>query len=140
MRRTFRKGSRANVLAQPRRPAQPVSMSDDARPVPPTFNLLSPLPAGGPDEVVTNLLDSANARIERIVSRGQASPEGFWYEEDTAEWVLVLAGTAAVEIEGEAEERALGQGDCLFIPARRRHRVSWTDPDRPTVWLAVILA
>ena len=36
--------------------------------------------------------------------------------------------------DGTVEMRA---GDYLNIPARRRHRVEWTAPDGPTVWLAV---
>ena len=76
-------------------------------------------------------------RIERIVSTGQASPPGFWYDQDWAEWVLVLSGAAGLEFEGEAAPRRLGPGDCVLIPAHARHRVAWTDAHQPTVWLAV---
>jgi cupin 2 domain-containing protein len=31
----------------------------------------------------------------------------------------------------------MGPGDHVHIPAHRRHRVEWTDPAQPTVWLAV---
>jgi hypothetical protein len=31
------------------------------------------------DELFTTLLNTGNVRIERIVSHGHASPEGFWY-------------------------------------------------------------
>ncbi len=75
-------------------------------------------------------------RIERIVSTGQSSPEGFWYDQSQDEWVIVLSGHAGLLIEGEAERR-LGSGDFVFLPARKRHRVTWTAPDRPTLWLAV---
>ena len=34
----------------------------------------------------------------------------------------------------------MGPGDWVWLPARCRHRVAWTDPDAPTVWLAVHLA
>lgn len=30
-------------------------------------------------------------------------------------------------------------GDPLFIPAGTTHRVTFTDPDRPTIWLAIHL-
>jgi cupin 2 domain-containing protein len=76
-------------------------------------------------------------RIERIVSTGQASPEGFWYDQDWTEWIVVLTGSAGVRIEGEAAARILGPGGYLEILPHVRHRVDWTDADEPTVWLAV---
>jgi len=99
-------------------------------------NLLDALPAGLPDELFTVLAEADGVRVERIVSTGQASPEGYWYDQDWAEFVLLVAGSAGLEMEGEAV-RALAPGDWLVIPAHARHRVAWTDPDRPTVWLAV---
>ncbi|MCC7274638.1 MAG: cupin domain-containing protein [Alphaproteobacteria bacterium] len=106
---------------------------------PPTVNLLCPLPTTGEAEHVEALLLAPGVRLERIVSRGDASPPGFWYDQDEAEWVLVLAGRAGLAIAGEAEERLLVAGDAVFLPAHCRHRVSWTDPERPTVWLALFL-
>lgn len=107
----------------------------------PAGNLLAGLPPGVlPDELFTTLTESAassgTVRIERILSTGQASPDGFWYDQDWDEFVLVVQGAARLQLEGEAE-RALGPGDWLMIPAGRRHRVAWTDPAAPTVWLAV---
>ena len=100
-------------------------------------NLLASLPARLPAEQIITLVANDNLRIERIVSTGQASPPGFWYDQPWAEWVLVLAGAAGLVFEGEAEPRVLRPGDYLLIPAHRRHRVAWTDPEQPTVWLAV---
>src|SRR5205807_9641811 len=80
---------------------------------------------------------SAGLRIERIVSLAQESPPGFWYDQPQAEWVLLLAGAARLRFADEDEERALGPGDWVHIAAHRRHRVAWTDPEHPTVWLAV---
>jgi len=71
------------------------------------------------------------------VSTGQSSLPGLWYDQGWAEWVLVVAGSAAVQFEDEAEARSLSQGDYLYIAPNRRHRVTWTAPDLPTVWLAV---
>ena len=102
-----------------------------------TGNLFAALPHDLPEEQVVELLAAASLRIERIVSTGQASPPGFWYDQDWAEWVVVLAGSAGVLIEGEAAARTMRPGDYLHIPAHRRHRVEWTDAERPTVWLAV---
>src|SRR5690349_20058481 len=100
-------------------------------------NLLTSAPRDLAAEQTIELVAGDNVRIERIVSTGQASPPGFWYDQDWAEWVLLVAGSAGLLIEGEAEPRVLRPGDYLFIPARRRHRVAWTDAERPTVWLAV---
>jgi len=98
-------------------------------------NLLSPAPAALPVEVVETLLVTPNLRIERIVSQGQASPEGFWYDQETNEWVLLVQGAARVRFENEVVE--LKPGEYLHIPAHRRHRVDWTTPGEPTIWLAI---
>ena len=69
--------------------------------------------------------------------RAHASPPDFWFDQEWGEWVLVLSGSAGVLIDGETEPRTLVEGDYLAIPAHTRHRVDWTDPEQPTVWLAV---
>jgi cupin 2 domain-containing protein len=100
-------------------------------------NLLHDVASMGADEDVTPLLETLNVRILRIVSHGHASPPGYWYDQNDAEWVLVVSGAAGLLIEDEAEVRRLGPGDYLLIPAHVRHRVEWTAADQPTVWLAV---
>lgn len=87
-------------------------------------------------ERVDAIVRSRACRVERIVSRGQVSPPGFWYDQDENEWVMVLRGAARLRVEGQ-EEIELGAGDFVDIPAHTRHRVEWTDPDRDTVWVAV---
>ena len=98
-------------------------------------NLFSDIPTGRADEVFTTLLASGEVRIERIVSHGQASPDGFWYDQTQHEWVLVLRGAARLRIGDEVVE--LQPGDHVNIPAGRTHRVEWTSAEEPTVWLAV---
>lgn len=83
------------------------------------------------------LVEAANLKIERIISNGQASPPGFWCDQAAAEWVVVLAGSAALRFEGEADLKILRPGDNLLIPARKKHRVEWTDRTCATIWLAV---
>ena len=100
-------------------------------------NLLASLPRRLDAEQMIVLVENENLRIERIVSTGQASPPGFWYDQPWAEWALVLAGSAGLLFEGEAEPRVLQPGDYLHIAPHRRHRVVWTDARHPTVWLAV---
>ena len=99
-------------------------------------NIFADLGGDPAREQFTDLLRAGDVRIERIVSHGQASPPGFWYDQEWAEWVLVLQGSAGLRIEGEAERR-LQRGDFLHIPPHVRHRVEWTDAEGPTVWLAV---
>lgn len=101
------------------------------------MNLLAPLPDARFAEAVNTLLARPSIRIERVVSLGQASPPGFWYDQNEGEWVLLLAGAARLRFEDENEARNLIPGDCLDIAPHRRHRVDWTDPSTPTVWLAV---
>jgi cupin 2 domain-containing protein len=98
-------------------------------------NLFADLPARLPAELFTTLLDAGAVRIERIVSHGHASPDGFWYDQDRAEWVVVLRGAARLRFESEIVE--VRPGDFVNIPAHVKHRVEWTTPDEPTVWLAV---
>jgi cupin 2 domain-containing protein len=100
-----------------------------------TNNLFVHLPRHLPDELFTTLLDAANVRIERIVSHGHASPEGFWYDQDQHEWVVVLKGAARLRFEDETIE--MKPGDFIDIPVHTKHRVEWTTPDEPTLWLAV---
>lgn len=88
-----------------------------------------------PDELFTTLLEAADVRIERIVSHGHASPEGFWYDQEQHEWVVVLKGAARLRFEDETIE--LKPGDFVNILAHRKHQVEWTTPDEPTIWLAV---
>jgi cupin 2 domain-containing protein len=102
-----------------------------------TGNLFADLPPLLADEQITTLISSPDVRIERIVSHGQSSPPGFWYDQAQAEWVIVLAGSARVMFEGESAARQMAAGDHVHIPAHRRHRVEWTDPAQATVWLAV---
>jgi cupin 2 domain-containing protein len=90
-----------------------------------------------PDEVVDLLVERPGLRIERIVSTGQATPEGQWYDQDSDELVLVVDGAARLSIEGESGERELGEGDWILLPAHCRHRVTWTRAEPPTVWLAI---
>ena len=98
-------------------------------------NLFADIPGKLPAELVEVLARGDGVRIERIVSRGHVSPEGFWYNQDESEWVVLLQGAARLRFEDREVE--LGPGDYLHIPAHRRHRVEWTSPDEPTVWLAV---
>lgn len=86
-------------------------------------------------EEVIEILKKKNIRIERIVSNGQRSEDGFWYDQEENEFVLLLQGDAVLEFENK--EVSLKKGDCIDIKSHERHRIKYTSSDEPTVWLAV---
>ena len=101
-------------------------------------NLFDSLPTSIPNELIQVIAGNQHVRIERIVSHGHASPDGFWYDQDENEWVIVLKGAARLRFDDRSVE--LKTGDFVNIPAHKRHRVEWTTPDEPTIWLAVFFS
>ncbi len=101
-------------------------------------NIYQGLPADSrAGELFEPIVSARGLRIARIVSTGQATPEGEWLDQDRDEWVVLLRGEAALLFEGEDAERNLAPGDWLLIPSKQRHRVTRTATGEPTVWLAV---
>lgn len=100
------------------------------------FNLLRDIANVLPEEQVDAVLRADNLRIERIVSRGHSSPEGFWYDQDEHEWLCLIQGDAVIEF-ADGESVSMAVGDCQLIDAHRRHRVAVTCADIDTIWLAV---
>ncbi len=100
-------------------------------------NLFADIPAELAEEAVQVLAESDDVRIERIVSRGHATAPGSWYDQDRAEWVMVVQGEARIALEDRPQPVELGPGEHLVIPAHVRHRVVHTDPSQATIWLAV---
>ncbi|PQO33846.1 cupin domain-containing protein [Blastopirellula marina] len=100
-------------------------------------NFFHDVPSDLPDELIQTLVQQQGVRIERIISQGHASPEGFWYDQAEHEFVIVLSGSAQLRIEGEPTARQLSPGDFVNIPAHQKHRVDATDPNQVTLWLAV---
>ncbi|MGQ9798950.1 MAG: cupin domain-containing protein [Ignavibacterium sp.] len=99
-------------------------------------NFFSNIPENLSEEIIETILTHNNIRIERIISKGQSSPEDFWYDQTENEWILVLAGKAMIKFEEETII-TLHKGDYLLIPANQKHRVEWTDPEQHTIWLAI---
>lgn len=99
-------------------------------------NIYQKLPASFNDESFDDLLSHPGIRIERIVSKGHSSPASGWHEQEENEWVMVLKGCGVLEFE-DGRELRLTEGDHVNIPRMVRHKVKWTDPDAPTIWLAV---
>jgi len=112
------------------------SEADEMGAVPSVANLFADLPDARRGEVFDEVLARPGLRIERIVSPGQATPDDAPFVREEDEWVLVLRGTARIRLEG-AEEVALLSGAHMLIPGGVRHWVTRTDPDAPTLWLAV---
>ncbi len=102
-----------------------------------TGNLFADLPERAPDELFTEFLHGAAFELQRIVSTGQCTPAGEWYDQDTAEWVVLLSGTATLRFETDDTSLEMRPGDYAQIPAHCRHRVESTHVDQPTVWLAL---
>ena len=97
------------------------------------YNLPDPLPD---TEEFTDLIPDRGVKIERIVSHGQTSPPGEWYDQDRDEWVLLIQGEAVLEYE-TGKKLGLDAGDHVLIPAHCRHRVDFTSRTPPCIWLAV---
>ena len=100
-------------------------------------NLFRSIPGRLPQELTETILRAGSCRVERIVSRGHASPDGFWYDQAEHELVLLVSGAARLRFEGDGGAVEMKPGDYLNIAARRRHRVEWTAPGVDTVWLAI---
>jgi cupin 2 domain-containing protein len=100
------------------------------------MNIFDNIPAHLRAELFETLHQSAQVRIERIVSTGQCTPDGTWYDQEQHEWILLLSGSAGLRFEGK-ETITLKSGDYSLIEAHQRHRVEWTSTDEPTIWLAL---
>jgi cupin 2 domain-containing protein len=100
-------------------------------------SIFDDIPAKLPEELFSTLCRSSSVKIERIVSRGHASPEGFWYDQSSNEFVFVVQGSAGLKLEKRTDPIVLKAGDYLTIGAHVRHRVEWTDTSCDTIWLAV---
>ncbi|MFC1567696.1 cupin domain-containing protein [Pseudomonadota bacterium] len=98
-------------------------------------NLFDAIPAELPEELIETLAGNENVRIERIVSQGHCSEEGFWYDQKRDEFIVLLEGEAELEFENGTVH--LKKGDYLTIKAHQKHRVKWTLPNQSTIWLAV---
>ena len=101
-----------------------------------SHNIFTAIPKKLHQEVFELIAANDNVMIERIISKGQKSPQSGWYDQEKNEWVMVLKGKAVLSFEDEASVH-LNEGDFINIPAHKKHKVAWTDPDNETIWLAV---
>ncbi|MBM2813712.1 MAG: Cupin domain protein [Ignavibacteria bacterium] len=89
------------------------------------------------EEIFETLIQMPDFRLKKIISTGQATPEGTWYDQGENEWVILLKGAAVMRFEDEEYAKVLKPGDYILIPAHRKHRVESTSKDEATVWLAL---
>ena len=99
-------------------------------------NIFDNIPENIDVEIMDNLVAGENVKIERIISKGQSSPDSGWYDQAENEWVLVIKGAAILEFANGSTQK-MKAGDHINIVAHEKHRVQWTDPDTETIWLAV---
>ena len=99
-------------------------------------NLFDNIPKNLDKEVFEKLVNSKNVSIERIISKGHQSPESGWYDQEQNEWVMVIAGKAILSFV-DGSDIKMKNGDYINIPAHKKHKVKWTDPEAETIWLAV---
>jgi cupin 2 domain-containing protein len=100
-------------------------------------NIFDGIPSALTEELFTTIHTAKKFRLERIVSQGQCSPQGFWYDQNENEWLIVLEGNAAIQFDGDPEPVELKAGSFLYIPAHAKHRVARTSQTQQTVWLAI---
>jgi len=101
------------------------------------MNLYDLSGSGPKSEKFDPLFSTDQFRIERIISHAHATPAGEWYDQAWDEWVIVISGSAGICLDEPAKSFTLNPGDSYFFPAQQKHRVEWTDPKEPTIWLAV---
>ncbi|HEA66911.1 MAG TPA: cupin domain-containing protein [Desulfobacterales bacterium] len=100
-------------------------------------NIFKKIPKEIPDEIFQEILSTDKLKIERILSKGHASPKGNWYDQNTNEWIILLKGKAKLAFKESKNTVELTPGDYINIPSHVKHRVEWTDPSQETIWLAI---
>ncbi len=89
------------------------------------------------EEIFETLVSTRNVKIERIISKGQGTPDNEWLTQNLSEWVILLKGSAILSFEESKKTIKMNPGDYILIPANTKHRVEWTDPDNQSFWLAI---
>lgn len=77
-----------------------------------------------------------NIQIERIISTGQTTLSGQWYDQITDEWVILLQSEVELSYADDTRIK-LRAGDYLLIPVHTKHRVEYISIEPPCIWLAV---
>ena len=99
-------------------------------------NIFENLPSSFKDEFFEDIISSPDFKLERIISEDHSSPDGFWYDQDKNEFVLLVSGSAEIAFH-DGKSINLKPGDYITIPAHKKHRVEKTDKHKKTFWLAL---
>ena len=99
-------------------------------------NIFTNITKNTDQEIFEDIISKNGVKIEKIISHGQTSPKEGWYNSKKDEWVMILKGEAVLSFKNSADVK-LEKGDYLNIPAHTKHKVSWTLPNKETIWLAV---
>lgn len=100
-------------------------------------NVFSNIPESFPEEIFETILENGRFKLERILSCGQSTPAGEWYDQEKNEWVILLKGRAGLRFKNEEKIIEMTAGDHILIPAHKKHRVEWTHETQNTIWLAL---
>ncbi len=96
-------------------------------------NIMQDLEPSASEEILKTIYSNKNIKIERIVSNGQISPQGFWYDQEEYEFVLLVEGNAVIEFENY--KVSLKKNDFIMIEPHKKHRITYTS--KPAYWLCV---
>jgi cupin 2 domain-containing protein len=88
------------------------------------------------EEIFEPLLSTENVLIERIISTGQTTPMGEWYDQERDEWVILLQGEAEISY-GDNSRITLKSGDYILLKAHQKHRLEYSSKEPPCIWLAI---
>ena len=88
------------------------------------------------NEIFERMIENENFVLEKIISEGHSSPRDFWYDQNKNEFVILISGSAKLQYD-DGQITNLNPGDYLIIPAHKKHRVEWTDPNQKTFWIAL---
>lgn len=76
---------------------------------------------------------NGGVRIERVVSNGHTTG---WFDQDETEFVALLSGSAVLEY-ADGHKQYLAAGATVILQPHERHRVLFTSPDVPSIWLCM---
>ena len=87
-------------------------------------------------EICLKIFETPSISVEKIISCGQSSAAGFYYDQPQDELVWLLSGEAEILFKN-GKLVPLKAGDGLLIDAHELHRVESTSKNPPCIWIAI---